>query len=214
VLDASTTTRAIEINSQGQVVVKKQTAHVIMPEESVAFDTKKSIVADKRISIEAPVQSVFEWATLDATPFNHSWQQVATNKHYALYVDNAALPSGQVTSLGNIVNMQLTDGSAQVSRGFGLYAPASIEQGDLQLNIASGSFSTQLSGKTTDDFWSMSVQGQLNKQGQLTATSDVNGRPAWVSGVLNRDATQAGYVFETLQPTGLVDGVTRWHIKR
>jgi hypothetical protein len=214
VLDASTNTRVLEINSQGQVVVKKQAAQVIMPEESVAFDTKQSIVTDKRISIEAPVQSVFEWATLDATPVNHLWQQVATNKHYALYVDNAALPSGQVTSLGNIVNMQLTDASAQVSRGFGLYAPASIEQGKLQLNIASGSFNTQLSGKTTDDVWAMSVHGQLNKQGQLIATSDVYGRPTLVTGLVNNDATQAAYVFETLQPTGLVDGVARWQVKR
>jgi hypothetical protein len=228
VLDASTNTRVLEINSQGQVVVKKQAAQVIMPrekvimpeekvimpEERVAFYTKQSIVTDKRISIEAPVQSVFEWATLDATPVNHLWQQVATNKHYALYVDNAALPSGQVTSLGNIVNMQLTDASAQVSRGFGLYAPASIEQGKLQLNIASGSFNTQLSGKTTDDVWAMSVHGQLNKQGQLIATSDVYGRPTLVTGLVNNDATQAAYVFETLQPTGLVDGVARWQVKR
>lgn len=214
VLDANGTIKVLEINSQGQVVVKKQISQTLIPEESLTSESKKNLLVDKRIVIEAEPKSVFEWRGNEQPVTDNRWQLVATNKHYGLYADASALPTGQVMALGNKVTMQLADADAQVSRGFGLYAPASVDKGSLQLDIAAGRFNTQLSGRTTDDVWSMSVQGQLSKQGQLTAVSDVNGRPSTISGVVNADATQAGYVFETLQPTGLVDGVTRWQIKR
>lgn len=117
-------------------------------------------------------------------------------------------PTGQVTLPRGTVGMQYNAGEAWLKTGQGDLLPVHLSQGTLTLDFDQRQFSTSLLAAMPSTTQQLQAQGSITHQGFLVG--DAGRSNMNVAGTITSQAQEAGYLFDSKQPGGVLYGATHW----
>jgi len=149
------------------------------------------------------------------------WQHVATNTPtvaslvtpdrqvtYANELFALFAPTTEVVLPSGRIGMRYDAGEAWLQDAAGALTAVPLSNGSLTLDFNQRQFQTSLNAQLPDATRQLQAQGSITFQGFLI--SDPRKSNMNANGAITTQAQEAGYVFDSQQPGGVLSGVTHW----